>query len=56
MDSDQEAQAAMAALAGKMLWGRSVAINEARPREGRSGAFGRPRRGFSEDQGAGGRY
>jgi cold-inducible RNA-binding protein len=56
MDSDQEAQAAMAALAGKMLWGRSLAINEARPREGRSGAFGRPRRGFSDDQGAGGRY
>ncbi|MEF8697843.1 MAG: RNA-binding protein [Candidatus Accumulibacter sp. UW26] len=56
MDSDQEAQAAILALAGKSLWGRSVTVNEARPREGRSGgAFGRPRRGF-DNQGAGGRY
>jgi cold-inducible RNA-binding protein len=56
MNSDQEAQAAITALAGMNLWGRSVTVNEARPREGRAGgAFGRPRRSF-DSQGAGSRY
>lgn len=47
MGSDQEAQAAIAALNGKSIDGRSLTVNEARPQEGRSGGggFGGPRRG-----------
>jgi cold-inducible RNA-binding protein len=37
MSSDREAQAAMAALNGKSIDGRSVIVNEARPQEGRGG-------------------
>ncbi|MBI3140773.1 MAG: RNA-binding protein [Rhodocyclales bacterium] len=40
MGSDQEAQAAMAALNGKNIEGRSLTVNEARPQEGRSGGGG----------------
>jgi RNA recognition motif-containing protein len=40
MGSDQEAQAAIGALAGKSLDGRSLTVNEARPQEGRSGGGG----------------
>lgn len=40
MDSDQEAKAAIAALHGKDIDGRSLTVNEARPREERSGGFG----------------
>ena len=37
MSSDQEAQAAIAALSGKESGGRSLTVNEARPREDRGG-------------------
>jgi RNA recognition motif-containing protein len=41
MGSDQEAQAAIAALNGKEVDGRSLTVNEARPREERGGGGGR---------------
>jgi len=44
MGSDQEAQAAIAALNGKEVEGRSLTVNEARPQEKRSG-FGGDRGG-----------
>lgn len=37
MSSDQEAQAAISALNGRDFDGRSLTVNEARPREERSG-------------------
>jgi cold-inducible RNA-binding protein len=40
MDNDQEAQAAIGALNSKEVGGRSLTVNEARPREERSGGFG----------------
>ncbi len=40
MGSDQEAKAAIAALNGQQLEGRSITVNEARPREDRGGARG----------------
>src|SRR5262245_28063276 len=43
MGSDQEAQAAIAALSGKDMNGRALTVNEARPREaggGRGGSGG----------------
>jgi len=40
MGSDQEAQAAIAALNGKSVDGRSLIVNEARPQEPRSGGGG----------------
>ena len=40
MGSDQEAQAAIAALNGKNLEGRNLTVNEARPQEGRGGGGG----------------
>lgn len=39
MSSDQEAQAAIAALNGRKFEGRSITVNEARPQEGRNGGF-----------------
>ena len=36
MGSDEEAQAAIAALNGKEIEGRTITVNEARPREGGS--------------------
>ena len=62
MDSDQEAQAAITALNGKEMDGRTLTVNEARPREdrgsggyrgGRSGSGGGNRGGYG---GRGGRY
>ena len=41
MGSDQEAQAAIAALSGKEVDGRNLTVNEARPREERGGGGGR---------------
>jgi RNA recognition motif-containing protein len=55
MGSDQEAQAAMAALNGKEVEGRSLTVNEAKPRpagDGRGG-YGNGRRGYGG--GGGGR-
>src|SRR5437588_4201925 len=40
MGSDAEAQAAIAALNGKDMEGRSLTVNEARPREERGGGGG----------------
>ncbi len=40
MDSDAEAQAAIAALNGQDQGGRSIKVNEAKPREPRSGGGG----------------
>jgi cold-inducible RNA-binding protein len=53
MGSDQEAQAAIAALNGQDVNGRPLTVNEARPREDRGGSP----RGFSGSRGgfAGGR-
>ncbi len=41
MGSDQEAQAAIAALSGKQVGGRSLTVNEAKPKEGGGGGGGR---------------
>ena len=40
MSSDQEAQAAIAAMNGKEVDGRSLTVNEAKPREDRGGGGG----------------
>lgn len=40
MGSDQEAQAAIAALNGKSVEGRNLTVNEARPKEGGGGGRG----------------
>ena len=50
MSSDREAQAAMAALNGKSIDGRSLIVNEARPQEGRGGG------GFGGGRGGGGGF
>lgn len=55
MGSDQEAQAAIAALNGKSFDGRALTVNEARPQEGRSGGAA-PRRGPGGGGGARGPY
>ena len=54
MGSDQEAQAAIAALGGKEVDGRTLTVNEARPRTegGRGGGGGGGRGGYG---GGGGR-
>jgi RNA recognition motif-containing protein len=41
MKTDQEAQAAIAALSGKEVDGRQLTVNEAKPREDRGGGGGR---------------
>jgi RNA recognition motif-containing protein len=45
MGSDQEAQAAIAGLSGKQVDGRSLTVNEAKPREDRGGRGGSGGRG-----------
>ncbi len=40
MNSDSEAQAAIAALNGQEQGGRALTVNEAKPREPRSGGYG----------------
>jgi RNA recognition motif-containing protein len=56
MKTDQEAQAAIAALHGKESGGRSLTVNEAKPRAegGRGGSGGRG--GFNRGGGGGGGY
>jgi RNA recognition motif-containing protein len=60
MGSDQEAAAAIAGLNGKDHEGRNLSVNEARPREARSGGGGgggRGRGGYGGGGGGrGGRY
>ncbi len=45
MSSDAEAQAAIAALDGKDCGGRALKVNEAKPKENRSGGYGGGNRG-----------
>jgi RNA recognition motif-containing protein len=54
MGSDQEAQAAIAALSGKQVGGRSLTVNEAKPREDRGGGGGGGRSGGGGYGGGGG--
>ena len=57
MASDREAQAATEAMNGKMLDGRQIKVNEAKPRESRGGGGGGSRGGFGGGGGgAGGGY
>ena len=53
MGTDEEAQAAIAALNGQEHSGRALTVNEARPREDRGGGGGG--RGFGGGGGGGGR-
>lgn len=53
MNSDSEAQAAIAALNGQDQGGRALTVNEAKPREPRSGGGGGGRGGYGG--GGGGR-
>ncbi|HEX4590492.1 MAG TPA: RNA-binding protein [Gemmataceae bacterium] len=53
MGSDQEAQAAIAAMNGKDVNGRTLTVNEARPKEGGGGGGGRG--GYGGGGGGGGR-
>jgi RNA recognition motif-containing protein len=50
MGSDQEAQAAIAAMNGKEVDGRALTVNEARPKEGGGGGRG----GYGGGRGGGG--
>ena len=54
MTNDQEAQAAIDALDGQEVDGRTLTVNEARPREDRGG--GRGRGGYGGGRGGGRRY
>jgi RNA recognition motif-containing protein len=58
MGSDQEAQAAIAALSGKEVDGRTLTVNEARPKEGGGGGGGDRggRGGYGGGRGGGGGY
>jgi len=58
MGSDQEAQAAIAAMNGKDMGGRSLTVNEARPKEsgGGRGGSGGGGRGYGGGGGGGGVY
>jgi RNA recognition motif-containing protein len=53
MKTDQEAQAAIAALSGKEVDGRQLTVNEAKPREDRGGGGG-GRGGYGGGGGRGG--
>jgi RNA recognition motif-containing protein len=53
MSTDQEAQAATQAMNGKMLDGRQIKVNEAKPKESRGGGGGGGRGGYG---GGGGGY
>jgi len=55
MGSDEEAQAAIAALNGQEHGGRALTVNEARPREDRAGGGGGGGRGGFGGGGGGGR-
>ena len=56
MGSDQEAQAAIAALNGKDMGGRNLTVNEAKPREDRGGGKGGYGGGGGGRSGGGRRY
>ena len=54
MGTDQEAQAAIAGLNGKQMGGRTLTVNEARPKEGGGGGGGRGFGGGGGGRGPGG--
>jgi RNA recognition motif-containing protein len=54
MNSDQEAQAAITGVNGKEHDGRTLTVNEARPREARTGGGGGGRGGYGGGGGGGG--
>jgi RNA recognition motif-containing protein len=54
MANDEEAQAAITGLNGRELNGRELNVNQARPRENRSGGGGGDRRGGGGGYGGGG--
>src|SRR2546430_5594955 len=54
MGSEQEAQAAITALNGKEIDGRTLAVNEARPKEGGGGGRGKGGFGGRDRDGFGG--
>jgi len=54
MSSDTEAQAAITALNGSEMGGRTLTVNEARPQEPRTGGGGRGGFGGGGGRGAGG--
>ncbi|HOA75515.1 MAG TPA: RNA-binding protein [Phycisphaerae bacterium] len=56
MGSDQEAQAAIQALNGTSQDGRALTVNEAKPREPRSGGYGGGRGGYGGGGGGRGGY
>ena len=56
MSSDQEAKAAIAALNGAQSGGRSLTVNEAKPREDRGGGGGRGGYGGGRGGHGGGGY
>ncbi len=56
MGTDQEAQAAINALNGKDHGGRALTVNEAKPREARSGGHGGGRGGYGGGGGRRDRY
>jgi RNA recognition motif-containing protein len=56
MGSDAEAQAAIAALNGSQQGGRSLTVNEARPKEGGGGGGGGGRGGYGGGGGGRGGY
>jgi RNA recognition motif-containing protein len=57
MSNDQEAQAAIGALNGQQVEGRTLTVNEARPKENRSGGGGGGGRGgYGGGGGGGGGY
>ena len=55
MGSDEEAQAAIAALNGQQHEGRALTVNEAKPKEDRGGGGGRGGYGGGRGSGGGGR-
>ena len=54
MATPEGAQAAVQGMAGKDLKGRALTVNEARPREERSGGGGGGRGGYGDRRGGGG--
>jgi RNA recognition motif-containing protein len=50
MDSESDAQTAIGALNGQEHGGRALTVNEAKPREPRSGGYGGGRGGYSRDR------
>lgn len=53
MSSEQEAQTAIAGLSGKEIQGRTLTVNEAKPREDRGGGGGGGRGGYGGGGGGG---